>query len=331
MPGGKLMGKLDSSTALVNNGTYRKKTKFQHFIVECVKYKVALLIITPVLIWTIIFNYIPMYGAIIAFKDYRFLDGILASPWADMHGFKYFYRFLSSYQFLRVLGNTVIISGMRLLFAFPVPILMAMLINEIRSTSYKRIVQSITYLPHFMSWVVLSVMIITILNPVDGVVNEFISILGFQKIPFLLKPEFFRPILILSGIWKEAGWGSIVYLAAITSIDTEMYEAADIDGATRLQKAMRITLPSIIPIILILFILRIGSFLNAGFEDILNLYNPAVMDVGDVIDTYVYRVGLNDLQYSYSAAIGLFKNFVGAMLLILTNIVSKRSTGQGIW
>ena len=295
------------------------------------KYAGLYVLLAPVLVWMFIFCYVPMYGAIIAFKEYRFLDGIIKSPWADQYGFKYFIRFFESYQSLRVLGNTIIISFYKLIFAFPAPIILALLLNEVRNLKFKRIVQTMSYLPHFMSWIVISALIIEVLNPVNGLLNAIIVAIGGKSTAFLMEPKYFRTILVLSSIWKEIGWGSIVYLAAISSIDVEMYEAADIDGASRFRKAWSITLPSIIPVIVILFILRIGGFLNAGFDEVLNLYNPAVYDVGDIIDTYVYRVGLQDMRFSYSAAIGLFKNVIGAILLVFTNIVTKAMSGSGIW
>lgn len=289
------------------------------------------LLMLPVLIWVFIFCYVPMYGAVVAFKEYRFLDGILGSPWAANGGLKYFIRFITSYHFDRVMTNTVILSGLRLLIAFPAPIILALLLNELRSVRFKRVVQSITYLPHFMSWVVISALIIELLNPVNGLVNAIIVALGGTPIAFMTEARFFRGILIISSMWKEVGWGSIVYLAAITGIDQAMYEASDIDGATRPQKVWYITLPSIMPVVVIMFILRIGNFLNAGFDEVLNMYNPSVYSVADIIDTYAYRVGLVDMNFSYSAAIGLFKNVIGMLLLVVANLVTKRLSGEGIW
>lgn len=289
------------------------------------------LLILPVLVWVFIFCYVPMYGVVIAFKDYKFLKGITGSAWTSNYGMKYFIRFLTSSQFPRVMSNTVIISSMRLLISFPAPIILAILLNEIRSNRFKRVVQSITYLPHFMSWVVISAMIMDVLNPVNGIVNAVIVLLGGRSVSFTIEPGYFRWILVFSSMWKEVGWGSVVYLAAITGLDLAMYEAANIDGANRFQKVVYITAPSIMPVIVIMFILRIGSFLNAGFDEIINMYNPAVYSVADIIDTYAYRVGLVDLNFSYSAAIGLFKNVIGAILLVITNLITKSMTGEGVW
>lgn len=289
------------------------------------------LLILPVLIYVFVFSYIPMYGVTIAFKDYKFIKGIAGSPWANNHGLKYFIRFLSSSQFPRVMSNTVIISAMRLLISFPAPVILAILLNELRSQRFKRVVQSITYLPHFMSWVVISALLLDILNPVNGIVNAVIVALGGKAISFSIEPSYFRWLLVLASMWKEVGWGSVVYLAAITGLDLAMYEAADIDGANRFQRIIYITLPSIMPVVTIMFILRIGNFLNAGFDEIINMYNPAVYSVSDIIDTYAYRVGLVDMNFSYSAAIGLFKNVIGAMMLVITNIITRSTTGEGVW
>lgn len=298
---------------------------------EVKRYSGLYLLLLPVLVWLFVFSYVPMYGVSIAFKDYKYLLGINGSPWTSQNGLKYFIRFVTSSQFPRIMSNTLIISGMRLAISFPAPIILAILLNELRNQRFKRLVQSITYLPHFMSWVVLSALLLDILNPVNGVVNALIVALGGKAIAFSIEPRWFRWILVFSSMWKEVGWGSVVYLAAITGLDLEMYEAADIDGANRFQRIIFITLPSILPVIVIMFILRIGSFLNAGFDEIINMYNPAVYSVADIIDTYVYRVGLVDLNFSYSAAIGLFKNAIGAILLVITNLVTRSATGEGVW
>lgn len=294
----------------------------------CGRFGGLYLLLLPVLAWVFVFHYIPMYGVVIAFKDYKFLKGILGSSWV---GLKYFERFVNSYQFANVMENTLVLSCLKLLVCFPAPVILALMLNEIRSRRFRRIVQSITYLPHFMSWVVISTLIIEILNPVNGIVNAIIVALGGGSRSFITEAGSFRWILIFSSLWKEVGWGSVVYLAAITGIDPAMYEAADIDGASGLQKVLYITLPSIIPVIVIMFILRIGNFLSAGFNEVVNMYNPAVYDVGDIIDTYAYRVGLVDMNFSYSAAIGLFKNVIGAILLVGANLFTKKLSGEGIW
>ena len=295
---------------------------------QVVRYRGLLLLLLPSIAWFLIFRYYPMYGVVIAFKKYRLLKGVWASPWV---GLDHFERLFRTPTFLNVLRNTLVISFYRLVFAFPMPIVFAILLNELHHLRYKKVIQSISYFPHFVSWVVLGGLIRSILSPAYGVVNVVLQKLGVPPIAFLIEPSFFRGIVVLSGIYKGVGWGSIVYLAAITGIDPQLYEAAIIDGANRFQRAIRITLPSITPVIVILFILRVGHIMEAGFEEIFNLYNPVVYQVGDIIDTYVYRVGLVEFDYSYATAIGLFKNVVGLALLVTTNMVTKRFSEYGIW
>lgn len=286
------------------------------------------LFLLPSLAVMIVFHYKPMYGVLIAFKDYRILDGILGSPWV---GFTHFRRLFDSPLFYRVLTNTAIISCLRIVFGFPAPIVLALLLNEVRSITYKRVVQTISYLPHFISWVVLGGIIREVLSPSRGAVNFVISALGGKPIYFLAEPAWFRTVLISTGVWQGVGWGSIVYLAAISSIDVQQYEAAHIDGATRLQQARHITLPSIMPVVTVLFLLSLSSILNAGFDQVFNLYNPVVMSVGDIIDTYVYRVGLLGFEYSFATAVGLFKNVIGFVLVVAVNAITGRFSEYGLW
>ena len=275
-----------------------------------------------------IFQYVPMWGIIIAFKDYRIARGILGSDW---NNFEHFRMLFTNPYFGRIFRNTVLISFYRVIFGFPAPILLALLMNEVMNIKFKRIVQSISYLPHFMSWVVLSGILLEILSPQRGIVGYFYSLIGQEAPNLLTNPRLFRPMLIATGIWQSVGWGTIVYLAAISSIDPSMYESAAMDGANRLQQAVHITLPSLAPVITILFILRLGQILNAGFDQIFNMYNPLVYEVADIIDTYVYRVGLIDRRFAFSTAVGLFKNVVGISLLLATNAVVKRFSDYGIW
>ena len=275
-----------------------------------------------------IFNYIPMYGVLIAFKDYKISRGIWASPWNNFEHFKLVFE---DPFFLRVLRNTLIISFLRIIFGFPAPILLAILINEVKGTAFKRTVQSVSYLPHFMSWVVLSSIIIEIVSPQRGMVGFIAAKLGRDAPVILANKQLFRPLLIVSGIWKEVGWGTIVYFAAITGINPELYESAVVDGANRFRRAIHITIPSIMYAVAILFILRLGGILSAGFDQIFNLYNPLVYEVADIIDTYVYRVALLNSQYGFGAAVGLFKNAVGLVLVLGTNAVVKRFSEYAIW
>ena len=298
------------------------------FTKQVYKYRGLFLLLLPSTAWFLIFRYYPMYGVVIAFKDYKLFKGVWASPWAKLEHFERLFR---TPTFLNVLRNTLVISFYRLIFSFPMPIIFAMLLNEIRHVPYKKVVQSISYFPHFVSWVVLGGLIRSILSPAYGVVSVIIGKLGMDTIAFLITPQYFRGIVVLAGIYKGVGWGSIVYLAAITGIDPQLYEAAIIDGANRFQRAVRITVPSITPVIIILFILRVGNIMEAGFEEIFNLYNEIVYEVGDIIDTYVCRVGLIEFDYSYATAIGLFKNVVGLVLLVTTNFVTKRFSEYGIW
>ena len=276
-----------------------------------------------------IFHYVPIYGILMAFKDYKYNLGILGSPW---NNFMHFRDFFQDPYFYRLIRNTVVISVMKLLFAFPAPILLAILINEIRRTGLKRVIQSISYLPHFMSWVVLAGIIMELLSPQRGLPALFAPLFGITKVPNLMMSwSFFRPLLVISHMWKTVGWGSIVYLAAISAIDPELYDVAALDGAGRVRIAWHITVPSIVPVMTVLFILQIGRLLNAGFDQVFNLYNPLVYEVGDIIDTYVYRVGILGSRFGFGAAIGVFKNVIGVTLLVSANLIIKRYNEYGIW
>ncbi|MGN7296794.1 ABC transporter permease [Ferdinandcohnia sp. SAFN-114] len=275
-----------------------------------------------------LFHYIPMYGILIAFKSFSPGLGIWDSPW---NNFEHFKRLFSDFLFLRALQNTVVISLLKIIVVFPAPIIFAILLNEITNEKFKKVSQSISYLPHFMSWVILSAMVIEVFSPQRGIINFFITLVGGEPINFMSDKTAFIPILILTDMWKEIGWGAIIYLATIASIDPQLYEAADMDGAGRFHKMIHITLPSIMPMVIILFILRLGSVLNAGFDQILNLYNPLVYEVADIIDTYVYRSGLEQFQFDYATAVGLFKNVVGIVLILSANAIIRRKSEHGIW
>ena len=286
-----------------------------------------LLFLIP-LIQLVIFRYIPIYGLIIAFKDFRYGLGFWRSPW---NNFAHFRVLFDSPFFGRILRNTIIISLMRIGFGFPAPIILALLVNELRSTSFKRVVQSISYLPHFMSWVVLSGIIIEILSPQRGPVGYIFSLLDKPAPNLLISTKFFRPMLIVTGIWQSVGWASIVYLAALSGIDPELYESAAVDGANRYRMAIHITLPSLIPVMTVLFILRLGQILNAGFDQILNLYNPLVYEVADILDTAVYRIGIYQRTYDFATAMSLFKSAIGVTLIVITNSVIRRFSDYGVW
>ncbi|MFH5181252.1 ABC transporter permease [Paenibacillus sp. TAB 01] len=287
------------------------------------KYKYYYLLMLPGLLYFLIFKYIPMGGILIAFKDYKLAKGIFDSPWS---GFKWFEILFQTEDFWLALRNTVIISFYKLIFGFPAPIALALLLNEVMSSAFKRIIQTIVYFPHFLSWVVLGGMMFTLLSPTTGILSLF----GVSNSP-VMQPEHFRSLLVWSNIWKETGWGTIIYLAAMAGINPELYEAARMDGANRLQLVRYVTLPSIASTIVILLILRTGHILSAGFDQVFILYNPLVYSVADILDTYVYRVGLTMGRYPLAAAAGLFQSAVGLLLLLFSNMLSKRLGGSGLW
>ncbi|CAM4296704.1 ABC transporter permease subunit [Paenibacillus phoenicis] len=289
--------------------------------------KYLYLMMIPVIAYYVIFHYGPMYGAIIAFKDFSPVKGILGSDWV---GLKHFEEFFGSYYFLRVLKNTVLISLYTLIFEFPAPIILALLINEVRRRRFKRVVQTITYMPYFISLVVICG-IITDFTNADGLINRLFMLLGYDGQAMLQKPELFRPIYVLSEIWQRIGWESIIYIAALMSIDLEQYEAARIDGASRLKQMFYITLPGLVPVITIMFILRIGNLLNVGFEKIILLYNPITYETADVISTFVYRKGLLEFGWSYSSAVGLFNSVINLALLISANYISRKVNENSLW
>lgn len=287
-----------------------------------------LLLMLPVVTFFIIFSYIPMAGIVLAFKEYRLMDGIWGSPWVGMHQFEVLFNTPSFYEVLR---NTIVISSLRIIFGFPAPIIMALLLNELRCDRFKRIIQTISYLPHFLSWVVLAGIFLQFLSPSTGPINILLTKMGFQPIFFLGQKSTFVPTIIVTGIWQSFGWGSIIYLAAIAGIGPELYESALLDGANRLKRIWYITLPSIMPTVVVLFILNTGSILNGGFDQIFNLYNDAVMSVADILDTYVYRRGLTGMQYSFAAAVGLFKNGVGFLFVFATNMIARKLGDASLW
>lgn len=295
----------------------------RHFCREVFKHRWFYLLLLPAMAFFIIFRYIPMYGITLAFKDFRVVDGIMASPWASPI-FKYFERAFSSDLFRRSLTNTLVISFLKIIVAFPIPIILALLIDELPGTKFKKTVQTVSYMPYFMSWVVLGGIMRALLSPSYGAVNYVIQALGGSPIHFLGEASMFRSVVFFSHIWQSAGYGTIVYLAAIAGIDQEQYEAARIDGANRFQTIMRITIPSIAPTILTMLILNVGSIMSAGFDQIFNLYSPVTYATGDIIDTYTYRVGMVNMEYSYSTAVSLFQNLIGLTLALVTNFAAKK-------
>lgn len=281
----------------------------------------------PALLYYIIFHYGPMYGAIIAFKEYTPSNGIINSEWVGLANFQ---DFFSGFYFWRIFKNTVLISLYSLIFGFPAPILLALFINELRSKGFKRIVQSVTYMPYFISLIVVCGIIKDFTNS-GGLINTIFSYLGGDGKTMLQNPNYFRPIYILSEIWQHFGWESIIYLAALSGIDQEQYEAARIDGAGRWRQMLNITIPGILPTITILLILRMGNLLNVGFEKIILLYNPSIYETADVIASYVYRKGLIEFNWSFSAAVGLFNSLINLVLLVTANYISRKTSENSLW
>ncbi len=295
---------------------------------QYLKNKDLFVMLIPVLLYYICFCYIPMGGIVIAFKDYKLMKGIGGSPWVGVDNF---IELFTTPSFYEILGNTLWISILRLLFGFPAPILLALLLNEVRSARYKKTVQTISYLPHFLSWVILTGVFQQLLSPSTGVVNALLGKFGIEPIYFLGSPKWFVFTIIFTGVWQSAGWGTVIYLAAIAGIDPQMYEAAMLDGAGRMKRILYITLPSLAPTITITLILSTGNILNAGFDQIMNMYNEAVYEVGDIIDTYVYRRGLEGMQYSYSTAVNLFKNVIGLGFVLITNKIAQKLGDSSLW
>lgn len=284
--------------------------------------------LTPGLVYFIVFNYVPLYGIVIAFQDFNPIAGIAGSKFVGLENFRLLFQ---SDNFKSIFRNSIWISVLRLLWGFPIPIFIAIILNEIQMKKFCKFSQTVLYMPHFISWVVLAGIIVNLLSPANGGVNKFLELLGHEPIAFLQSEKYFRSVLVISDIWKEAGWGAIVYIAAISGINVEMFEAAKMDGATVMQKIRYITLPSIVPTITVLFILRLGSLLRNGFEQIFMLYNPLVFKVADVFETYTYRIGLKQGQFGFATAVGLFQSVVGFALVITTNKLSKKYGEGGIW
>lgn len=284
--------------------------------------------ILPGFLFFVIFKYIPMGGLFIALQDYQPYLGILNSPWV---GFEHFERLFTEPMFFTILRNTLLLFLMNLLFYFPIPIILALMLNEVRREAFKRIVQTIVYIPHFMSWVIIVSISFVMLSMDRGIINELLVLMGLEKVNFLMSNEWFRPMYVLQIIWREAGWGTIIYLAAMAAIDPGLYEAARIDGANRFRQIWHITLPSIRSVIMVLLILKIGDVLELGFEHIYLLLNSMNREVAEIFDTYVYTAGLRQGQFSYSTAVGFFKSVVGLILVMGANWLSKKAGEEGIY
>lgn len=285
------------------------------------------LFLLPALIYFIVFHYVPMYGVLIAFKDFVATKGIMGSPWV---GFKHFERFFESYQFWTLIKNTLGLSVIQLIVGFPLPIILALMLNQIRSEKYKRFVQTVVYAPHFISVVVLAGMIYVFFSN-NGLINNFIMMFGGDPISFMAKPEWFKPLYIASGVWQETGWAAIIYLAALAGVSPELHEAAVMDGANKWQRILHVDIPAIMPTAVILLILSVGSIMNIGFEKAYLLQTPMNQPAAEIIPTYVYKMGLQQAQYSFAAAVGLFNAVINLILLVAVNKFAKKLSGTGLW
>lgn len=312
-----------------NKGTKKTdfKTRCQTTWRDMVKYRWLYFLLIPGILFFVIFKYVPMFGLRIAFMDYNQYNPS-ASKWV---GLDQFVKLFSGQSFYPVLRNTIVISLLKLLIGFPIPVILALMMNEMRSLKFKKISQTLLYLPHFISWVILSGIIMTLLDADNGLITQLIYNLSGSKVRVLTDPKLFVPMLIVTDIYKGMGWGTILYFAAISGIDPQLYEAASIDGAGKWKQMLNITLPSIVPTIVVCFIMNCGNILNAGFDQIFMLYSAQVYDVADIIDTYVYRMGLINSDYSFSTAAGMFKSVVALILIVFVNSVAKKTGNEGLY
>lgn len=291
------------------------------------KSKYLYLLMALPMIYYILFHYLPLYGVIVAFKDYNIVKGVFGSPWV---GFKWFEKFLTDPYFWKLVRNTLLLSLYSLLWGFPIPIILAVALNEIRASGFKKVIQSISYLPHFISTVVVCGMLVNLLSS-EGLVNSLLKTVGKSPVQFLMYPQYFRTIYVLTGIWQSAGWTSIIYLAALTAIDQEILDAALIDGANRVQRIRHVNIPCIMPTVATMLILQIGKMMSVGYEKVLLLYNGSIYETADIISTYVYRRGILSNSFSYATAVGLFESVIAVILLVTANKISKKMSDTGLW
>jgi putative aldouronate transport system permease protein len=310
------------------NSTQLKQNKKQKIIASIKRDRFLYLMAFPGILYFIVFKYVPMWGLAISFKNYSPYLGFWKSEFV---GLEHFRRFFSNESFFILLRNTLSISFLSLMLYFPAPIILALLLNEVTNTRFKRVIQTAVYFPHFLSWVIISGITYIMLGQTSGVINQFLSSFGMEKIPFLSSTKLFYPMLIFQNIWKDAGWGTVIFLAAITGLDPGTYESAKIDGANRLKQIWYITLPGIKNVIIILLILRIGRIMDTGFEQIYLMTNASVASIADVFDTYVYRNGVRMGQFSFSAAVGLFKSVIGLALVVTANKIAKSFGEEGVY
>ena len=314
-----------------SHSTQLSRRSRTRWIREVYRYRSLLMLLIPGTIYFVVFHYFPIYGLTLAFKAFDVNDGILGSPWATPL-FKHFNRlFLDPDAFVRAVVNTIRLGVLTTVLGFPAPIILAILLNEIRSSAYKRTIQTVLYFPHFLSWIFLGGLVLEFMSPGTGVMGAIYRAFGAQAPYFMVFPDTWLAVFLISGIWKEAGFGTIVYLASIASIDQELYEAAHVDGAGRISMAWHITLPSMIPVITILFIFRMGGLMSANFEQVFNLYNPLVYEVADVIDTYLYRLAFQGFQYEYGTALTILRTGVSFILVWGTNLIVRRFSEHALW
>ncbi|WP_409342673.1 ABC transporter permease [Paenibacillus sp. MBLB4367] len=309
-------------------GTRATKGAFAKKIKRIVRNYDLYLLFLPTLAYFIIFHYAPMYGLQIAFKNFNPIKGITGSPWV---GFDNFERFFESYQLVTIIKNTLGISIYELLVSFPAPIILALMINQLTSERFKRFVQTITYAPHFISTVVVVGMVYLLLSPKTGAVNSFLGLFGIEPIFFMGSAEWFKTVFVFSGVWQSVGWGTIIYLAALTAVNPDLHEAATVDGATKLQRVIHIDIPSILPTVIIMLIMNMGHMMSVGFEKVYLMQNQLNVDSSETIQTYVYKAGLVQAQYSYASAIGLFNTVINFILLISVNKIAKSLKQTSLW
>jgi putative aldouronate transport system permease protein len=281
----------------------------------------------PGIVFLIVFKYIPLGGAVIAFKDYSVFKGIIDSPWA---GLKHFNTLLAHPDFARVFTNTLMLGFLKLALVFPVPVMLALMINEIRKSALKKGIQTALYIPHFLSWVIVAGIVFDFFS-LSGFFNIVLGWFGHEPLLAMQQSEYFRPIYVLTSIWRDAGWGTVVYIAAISAIDPQLYESAMMDGASKFKQMRHITFPLLLPTVLVLFLLEIGNFLDLGFDQVFNLITPMTYNVGDILDTYVFRTGIQQAQYSYATAVGIFQSIIGLLLVYTFNRISKKVSDGGLW
>ena len=294
---------------------------------DFIRYRYIYLMLLPVVIYYAVFCYGPMSKIVIAFQNFKPALGISGSQWVGM---KYFIDFFTGPYAWRLIRNTLLLNILQIILAFPVPIILALLINEIQCRPYKKLVQTVSYMPHFISLVVMCSLLLTFSRS-DGIFNDFLALFGVERSNLMANAKLFRPMYVLSGIWQEAGWGSIIYLATLSTIERGLYEASTIDGASRFQRMLYVSFPGLVPIIIVQLIMRVGNILTMGFEKVFLLYNPLTYDTADIISTYIYRQGLELTNYSYGTAVGLFNSAVNLLILVLANRLSRKATGESLW